>query len=108
MYKIFIPVLIFFSLFSSAQNKKPLDHSVYDGWKSVGERAISNDGNYVVYAINPQEGDGDLIIQNTKTNYKLTVSRGYNAVITEDSRYAVFKIKPKYKMYEETCFLLAS
>ena len=97
MYKIFIPVLIFFSLFSSAQNKKPLDHSVYDGWKSVGERAISNDGNYVVYAINPQEGDGDLIIQNTKTNYKLTVSRGYNAVITEDSRYAVFKIKPKYK-----------
>ena len=93
MYKIFIPAFLLLSIFSFAQNKKPLDHSVYDAWKSVGERMISNDGNYIVYAINPQEGDGEMIIQNTKTNYKLSVGRGYNAVITDDNRYAVFKIK---------------
>lgn len=95
-----IKVLFLFLLITVnvyAQNKKPIDHSVYDGWKSIGERLISNDGNYVVYAINPQEGDGDMIIQHLKTNYKKVIPRGYGAVITEDSRYAIFKIKPLFQ-----------
>ena len=99
MMKIFLPVLLFVSISISAQTKKPLDHAVYDGWKSVGERMISNDGQYTVYAINPQEGDGDLVIQHTKTLEKKMVARGYGAVITEDSRYVVFKIKP---IFQET------
>jgi dipeptidyl aminopeptidase/acylaminoacyl peptidase len=98
MKKFLLPVLLFTGISVSAQ-KKPLDHSVYDGWKSVGERMISNDGQYVVYAINPQEGDGELIIQHAKTLEKKTIARGYNAVITEDSRYVVFKIKP---IFQET------
>ena len=86
-----MPVILF------AQTKKPLTHDVYDGWKSVGERFISNDGRYIVYAINPQEGDGELIIQNIQSGYKKSIARGYNAAITEDSRYAILKIKPPYK-----------
>jgi len=74
--------------------KKPLDHSVYDGWQSIGERMISNDGKWVVYTINPQEGDNELVIQSSDATYKKVVPRGYNAMITEDSRYAIFKIKP--------------
>ena len=73
--------------------KKPLDHSVYDGWQSIGERMISNDGRWVVYTINAQEGDNELVIQSSDATYKKVVPRGYNATITEDSRYAVFKIK---------------
>ena len=97
MRKIFLSSFLLMAIFSSAQNKKPLDHSVYDDWKSVGERIISNDGNYIVYAVNPQEGDGEMVIQNIKNNYKLSVSRGYSAVITNDSRYAIFKIKALYR-----------
>ncbi|MBK6990488.1 MAG: prolyl oligopeptidase family serine peptidase [Chitinophagaceae bacterium] len=74
--------------------KKTLDHSVYDGWQSIGERMISNDGKWVVYSINPQEGDNELVIQSSDATYKKVVPRGYNATITEDSRYAIFKIKP--------------
>jgi len=93
------------SLNSMAQTKKPLTHSVYDGWKSVGERKISNDGNYIVYAINPQEGDGQLTIKNTKSGYEKSFARGYSAIITEDSKsiitedskYAIFKIKPAFQ-----------
>lgn len=77
--------------------KKPLDHSVYDSWQSIGERMISNDGKWVVYTINPQEGDNELVIQSSDAKYKKSVARGYNAVITEDSRYVVFKIKPFFK-----------
>jgi len=99
MKKLFLPALLFISFSISAQIKKPLDHSVYDGWKSLGERLISNDGQYAVYAINPQEGDGDLIVQNLATQEKKTIARGYGAVITEDSRFVVFKIKP---IFQET------
>lgn len=77
--------------------KKPLDHSVYDGWQSIGERLVSNDGKWVVYTVTPQEGDNELVIQTTDGAYKKTIARGYSALITEDSRYAVFKIKPLFK-----------
>ncbi len=85
-----------FPILTLAQ-KKPLDHSVYDGWQSIGERMISNDGKWVVYTINVQQGDNELVIQSSDTKFKMTVSRGYNAMITEDSRFAVFKIRPWYK-----------
>lgn len=74
--------------------KKPLDHTVYDGWQSIGERMISNDGKWVVYSINPQDGDNELVIQSSDATYKKVIPRGYNVTITEDSRYALFKIKP--------------
>ena len=99
MKKLFLPVLLFISFSVSAQTKKPIDHSVYDGWKSLGERLISNDGQYAVYAINPQEGDGDLVIQHLATQEKKIIARGYGVVITEDSRFVVFKIKP---IFQET------
>ncbi|MEP7163753.1 MAG: prolyl oligopeptidase family serine peptidase [Ferruginibacter sp.] len=93
----FISILLLSGISLFGQNKKPIDHTVYDGWRSVGDRLISNDGNYVVYNINAQEGDGELVIQHIKTKQKKMIPRGYAAVITDDSRYAVFKIKPLYQ-----------
>jgi dipeptidyl aminopeptidase/acylaminoacyl peptidase len=97
---LFSLILLFpFQLFAQ---KKPLDHSVYDGWQSLGERAISNDGRWAVYAVNVQEGDGTLYIQSTgNVQNKLAIPRGYNAVITDDSRYVVFRIRPHYKETRE-------
>jgi dienelactone hydrolase len=77
--------------------KKPLDHSVYDGWQSIGERAISNNGKYVVYAVTPQEGDGTLVLQAADNSWKKEVPRGYSATITEDNRFVVFKIRAFFK-----------
>lgn len=78
--------------------KKPLDHSVYDGWQSIGEKLISNDGKWVVFTVTPQEGDAVLWIKSTKgSDFQKAVPRGYNARITDDSRFVVFKIKPLYK-----------
>ncbi|HKO80566.1 MAG TPA: hypothetical protein VJU78_09230, partial [Chitinophagaceae bacterium] len=83
--------------------KKPLDHSVYDNWQSIGQKLISNNGKWVVYTIDPQEGDNELVIQSTAsdTNYKKTIPRGYNALITDDSRYLIFRIKPFFKETRE-------
>jgi dipeptidyl aminopeptidase/acylaminoacyl peptidase len=90
-------LLLSVPLLSTAQSKKPLDHSVYDRWQSVQGAQISDDGKWVVYMINPQEGDGDLIIQSTDGNYKKAVPRGYSSVITNDSRFVIFKVRPLFK-----------
>ena len=81
--------------------KKPLDHAVYDSWKAVGERTISQDGRYLAYAINPQEGDGVLVIQSSDNSWKKEIPRGYNATITEDNKYVIFRIRAFFKETRE-------
>ena len=99
MRNIILLLVLFFSVSLTWAQKKPLDHSVYDDWQHIGERMISNDGKWVVYTIDPQQGDNELVIQSTAADakYKKTVARGYNALISEDSRYVIFKIKPFFK-----------
>ncbi|HYK55017.1 MAG TPA: S9 family peptidase, partial [Flavisolibacter sp.] len=100
--KKFYVLFFLLSPFYVLAQKKPLDHSVYDGWQSIAERLISNDGRWVVYTVTPQEGDADLFIQSADgSQYKKQVPRGYSALITEDSRFVVFKIKPFYKDIRE-------
>ena len=89
---------VFSAVFSQ---KKPLDHSVYDGWESIGKRSISNDGKWIVYNINVQEGDDELVVQSADLRSKLVIPRGANAAITEDSRFVIFSIKPFYKDTKE-------
>ncbi|MFN5479968.1 MAG: alpha/beta hydrolase family protein [Chitinophagaceae bacterium] len=76
--------------------KKPLDHSVYDGWQSLGERKISPNGQWIAYTIEVQEGDGNLVVQRFDSSYQLIFPRGYGLDFTNDSKHLLFKIKAKY------------
>lgn len=86
------------SLMANAQTpaKKPIDHSVYDGWQSVANERISNDGKWVTYVIKPQQGDATLVITDSKNNKPLRVQRADTVRFTNDSKYAVFLIRPFY------------
>lgn len=92
-------VLIFANI-TSAQ-KKVLDHSVYDGWQSIGERKISADGQWAAYTIDVQEGDGTLVLQKTDSSFTRIFSRGYNLSFTDDNLFLVFKVKPTYQATRE-------
>ncbi|PSL30815.1 prolyl oligopeptidase family protein [Chitinophaga ginsengisoli] len=91
------------SLLTFAQQpaKKPLDHSVYDSWQNIGSKAISNNGQWTVYTVTPQEGDATLVIYNNQNGQRLEVPRGSNPVITEDSRYAIFSIKAPFAVVRQ-------
>jgi hypothetical protein len=96
-----IPLLLLAALSAAAQ-KKPLDHSVYDKWQNINERYISNDGQWVVYTIAPQEGDAVLYIQSTNdSSYKKEIQRGYAATITEDNRFVICKIRAPFAATRE-------
>ncbi|MDP4246644.1 MAG: prolyl oligopeptidase family serine peptidase [Bacteroidota bacterium] len=96
-------VLIVFLLtgFVASAQKQPLDHSVYDEWQSIGEKSISHDGRILVYTVNPQEGDGVLSIQDPVTGIKKEVPRGYHGTITDDHRYVIGLIKPRFRETRE-------
>lgn len=85
--------------FSYAQqpSKKPLNHQVYDGWQSISSERISNNGQWVLYSVTPQEGDASLVIRNLNSKRVITVPRVSSAEFTQDSKYAVFTIKPFFK-----------
>lgn len=101
MQKLTFSVFLIFIFTASFGQKKPLDHTVYDQWESIGRRAISNDGKWIVYNVDVQEGDNNLVIQSSDLSHKTIIPRGSNAVITEDNRFVILAIKPFYKNTRE-------
>jgi hypothetical protein len=76
--------------------KKSLDHSVYDGWQRIGERVISANGNWAAFTVDPQEGDGKLIVRSLQSTTQREFERGANAQFSYEGRFLVFKIKARY------------
>lgn len=77
--------------------KKPLDHSVYDNWQNIGSRKISNDGKWIAYSVDAQEGNPNLFLYSVKNKNVKQFPRAIKAEFTNDSRFAVFQIRPLYK-----------
>ena len=75
MRKIFFTACFFTAITAYSQSKPPLDHTVYDGWQSISEKKISNDGKWIVYGVSPQEGDGSLVVQSSDAVYKNIIPR---------------------------------
>ncbi|TAE10434.1 MAG: S9 family peptidase [Bacteroidetes bacterium] len=79
--------------------KKPLDHSVYDSWQSLGERTISKQGNFVAYSVNVQEGDNQFYLQSNTGKLLVTLPRVYQFQFSANEAFLVGKIRP---LFQET------
>ena len=78
--------------------KKPLSHDVYDNWKEINYTALTRDGNFAAFTINPQDGDGKVIFYDLKKNTQDSVHRASAISLTFDNRYAIFKIDPQKEL----------
>jgi len=74
--------------------KKPISYDAYDGWRSIQGTQLSRDGQWLVYALVPQDGDGELVALNLKTNKEYRSPRGKQPTITVDGRFVVFTVAP--------------
>ncbi len=74
--------------------KKPLSYDAYNGWRSIQGTQLSRDGQWLVYALVPQDGDGELVALNLKTNKEFRAARGKQPVVTVDGKFVVFTIAP--------------
>lgn len=69
-----------------------MDETVYAKWNTIRRPMISNNGEWVIYQLQPGEGDAELKICNTKNKKEYTFDRAKDATITEDAKFVVFKI----------------
>ncbi|WP_262246566.1 S9 family peptidase [Parapedobacter soli] len=93
-------VFIFLLLVSTSAiawaQKKPLDHSVYDGWETIDSAAISDDGRFIYYLVSPQAGDGRLVVTDPDNRQHGRIDRGTHARFSADGKYLIARIKPRY------------
>lgn len=103
MRKILLTLAIF--ILSQAvvfsQTKKAISPDVYDNWKDVSSAVISAEGNFVSFEVNPQVGDGQLILKHFDGSQKQVFPRGYKAAFPESEAFFVFQVKPEYKKVRE-------
>ena len=79
---------------ATAGTKKPITYDAYDGWRSIQGTQLSRDGQWLVYALAPQDGDGELVVLNLKTNKEYRAARGRQPVVTVDGKFVVFTTAP--------------
>ncbi|MBK3515749.1 S9 family peptidase [Carboxylicivirga marina] len=85
-----------FSNLSFADEKKKLDASVYDGWKSIDRgTVISNNGEFVSYVIKPQKGDTYLYLYNVKSGKLDSIPRGKSPVFSQSNQFIAFRVSPQ-------------
>lgn len=89
-------VLAAFAIPGLAQ-KKLLDHSVYDGWKSIRSTVVSRDGKWLAVVIAPQEGDATGTIRNVASGSTISVPRASTIQFSRDGKWALATIVPGFE-----------
>ena len=79
---------------ASAQQKKSLSHDDYASWNTLSDQQVSPDGQWLVYEVNPQQGDGTLYIRHFESGSEVLIPRGAGALFSPGGGYVVFSIKP--------------
>jgi dienelactone hydrolase len=96
----FILVLVMCALAMAAASgqapaaKTPLSYDAYDGWRSIQGTQLSRDGQWLVYALVPQDGDGELVALDLKTDKEYRAPRGKQPVVTVDGKFVLFTVAP--------------
>lgn len=105
MYRhIYSFLLLFVTILSfslAAQEKQPLSHDDYDKWENISGVEIAPDGNHLLYLLNPQRQDGNLIITKTDGSEEQRIARGSKASFSPDSNFAVFHIEPPQEVVRQ-------
>ena len=99
MKKLIIVLFLFActNIIAQQSTKKILEINDFAAWKTIAGSSISNDGKSVVFELNPQKGDGNLIIINGQKSD--TIPRGNKAKISSENDFVVFHIvQPEEKI----------
>lgn len=96
-------LMVIFLICSNQMNaqKPPLNHSVYDNWKSINGLRTHNNSDLIYYNIIPQQGDNALVLYNAKTKKQSTYQRLSNFSISENGEKLVALIKPFYNQIRQ-------
>src|SRR5580765_7859040 len=87
-------VLSWNPLAAQAPAKRPLSYDIVDSWRSIQGTRLSQDGQWLAYALTAPGDDGELVVRNLKTNQDLKSPRGTSPTFTPDGKFVIFTIVP--------------
>ena len=76
----------------SPSAKRPITYDVVDYWRSIGGTRLSNDGQWLAYALTAQGDDGELVVRNLRSGQEFKSPRGTSPTFTPDGKFVVFTI----------------
>lgn len=94
-YALLFMLLIFsYELLAQGTVKKTISAEDYAQWKTLARQIISNDGKKVAFELNPQQGDGSLLLHDLRLSLTDTLPRGTKAAFDAESKFLVYHIQP--------------
>jgi hypothetical protein len=79
---------------AAAIEKKPLTFEDMMRFRSIVRPAISEDGAWVAYAAQPDRGDGEAVVRNTRNEKTFVIPRGTNPVLSKNGLWAAAVVSP--------------
>lgn len=77
----------------AAQEKRPLDHDVYDKWQTIKSSGLSADGKWFQYIVGPFDGDNTMYVKSSDGTRVYEVERATTPRFVE-GKWVVFSIAP--------------
>ncbi len=74
--------------------RRPLTYDVFESWRSIQGTRLSDDGQWLAYALTAQAEDGELIVRNFASGQELKHPRGTSPQFTRDGKFVIFTIVP--------------
>lgn len=100
-----IPLVLFALSFTisttTIAQQRPMTITDMMKFNQIERPSISRDGAWVAYTLEPDRGDGQGIVQSTKTSKKYAVPRGDRINISSDSRWVVMETEPPADIVEK-------
>ncbi len=86
---------------SAAQQKRPLTLDDYGAWNRVTQTALSPDGKWIAYALQPNDGDATFYVKQLDGATVHQATNGRDAAFSDDGRWVAFLTEPPKKDAEK-------
>lgn len=93
---VFILLCFFLPAIISAQNGKLTFEDIMK-WEDISDTDISDNGQWIIYSVWPDRGDGEAIIKSIDGNKQYTIELGDNPAITANGQWVGANIMPPLK-----------
>jgi dipeptidyl aminopeptidase/acylaminoacyl peptidase len=71
---------------------RPISYDAMDSWRSIQGTRLSNDGQWLGYALTAPGDDGELVVRNLGSGQEFRTPRGTAPSFTQDGRFVIFTI----------------
>ncbi|NGP77293.1 S9 family peptidase [Balneolaceae bacterium YR4-1] len=92
-FLLFLVLLLILPAMLSAQNGKLTFEDIMK-WEDISDVEVSDDGNWLIYSVWPDRGDGEARVLDIGTGSNFTIERGENPEITSDGQWVGAYVKP--------------